>query len=667
MLHRIAEREIQRRVETKISEHGVVLRTEGSAALSRPPVAERAAPVAEKAPAQPSIPESVAQKLMRIRAVVSETRKAEATQPRPVVEDDAPVSVLSASASEPEPDFGFDLDIGEMPGLKSGHAVAAEPVTEEEPAETAEETIARAIRDEGAAGMIEDEAAATESAAAEAFDDDVEAEEALVAQAGAEPLDIAEPQDDEAGIVAFETTEEDFAAKTEEPIQAISAAAEESDIEEAAAAPKEPAAAVEDDWSDFDDEMAEAEEEPVDAAEQPLDLSAFRAGEEAAETEPTDEEEVVAAQDRVIRISRSEEEDFDDEDYDEDDEAEDLAAAFDMAEDEPIEDRTAAVMAALSEGGYEDEFEETAEAGEGDDTAILAQIGAAIGETGLPDDDEGDLLRDLAEAARDARRDGHEGRAILESASEDDDASVERLMEEAKSKLEGVENRRRFSAIAHLKAAVAATVADRKMKSGDASALAQGSEPQDDTERYRDDLSKAVRPRRPASDSVPTTQRPTLSTRMAPLVLVSEQRIDMPEDEARPTGAAVVRPRRISAAVLDSVDEDDIVEDEDGPLSPEDARSFAEFAERLGATSLPELLEAAAVYTATVEGIEHFSRPQIMKKVAGVSEDEDYSREDSLRSFGMLLRQGKIQKVRRGQFMLAEGSRFRDEAKRSAS
>lgn len=662
MLHRIAEREIQRRVEAKISEHGIVLRAEGGAALSRPSVAEHVAPVAEKAPVQHSIPESVAQKLMRIRAVVSETRKAEATQPRPVVEDDEPVSVLSARASEPEPDFGFDLDIGDMPGLKAGHAVPAEPVTEEEPAETAEDTIARAIRDEDdAAAMIEDEAAETESAAAEALDE--AAEEALVARAGSGPLDIAEPQDDEAGIVAFE---EDFGAETEEPLQAISEMAEESDVEAATAAPEEPAAAVEDDWSDFDDEMAEPEEEPAEAAGQPLDLSAFRAEEEAPETEPADEEAAVAAQDRVIRISRSEEEDFGDEDYDEGDEAEDLAAAFDMAEDQPIEDRTAAVMAALSEGGYDDEFEETAEAGEGDDTAILAQIGAAIGETGLPDDDENDLLRDLAEAARDARRDGHEGRAILESASEDDDASVERLMEEAKSKLEGVESRRRFSAIAHLKAAVAATVADRKMKSGDASALAQGSEPQDDTERYRDDLSKAVRPRRPASDSMPTTQRPTLSTRMAPLVLVSEQRIDMTDDEARSAGAAV-RPRRISAAVLDSVDEDDIAEDEDGPLSPEDARSFAEFAERLGATSLPELLEAAAVYTATVEGIEHFSRPQIMKKVAGVSEDEDYSREDSLRSFGMLLRQGKIQKVRRGQFMLAEGSRFRDEAKRSAS
>ncbi len=322
-------------------------------------------------------------------------------------------------------------------------------------------------------------------------------------------------------------------------------------------------------------------------------------------------------------------------------------------------------MAALSEKAYDDEdFEEVAEAtdAEAEDNDILAQIGAAIGDTGLPDQEEEELLRDLADVARDLRRDSHEGRAILESASEDDEASVARLMEEAKSKLEGPENRRRFSAIAHLKAAVAATVADRKMKSGDAGVGARDV-PGDDTERYRDDLSKAVRPRRPTSDSIPVTQRPTISTRMAPLVLVSEQRIDL-SDETRPE-TAVVRPRRISAVVRNDIDEDDIVEDDDVPLNPEDARSFAEFAERLGASSLPDLLEAAAAYTSTVEGITHFSRPQIIKKVACMAEDEDYSQEDRLRSFGMLLRQGKIQKVRRGQFMLSEASRFMDEARRA--
>jgi hypothetical protein len=189
--------------------------------------------------------------------------------------------------------------------------------------------------------------------------------------------------------------------------------------------------------------------------------------------------------------------------------------------------------------------------------------------------------------------------------------------------------------------------------------------PEDETDAYRDDLSKAVRPRRPVGDASGTTRRPVIETRQPPLVLVSEQRVDRPEDTR--TDASVIRPRRITSGNLALTDDDDILDPEaDRPLTPEEARSFADFADRMGATSLPDLLEAAAAYTASVEGRPHFSRPQILKKVAYVADDGDYSREDGLRSFGMLLRQGKIQKVRRGQFALADSSRYIAEARRAA-
>ena len=50
-----------------------------------------------------------------------------------------------------------------------------------------------------------------------------------------------------------------------------------------------------------------------------------------------------------------------------------------------------------------------------------------------------------------------------------------------------------------------------------------------------------------------------------------------------------------------------------------------------------------------------------------MSDDEGFSREEGLRSFGMLMREGKIQKVARGQFRLSDGSRFMDEALRAAN
>ncbi len=353
------------------------------------------------------------------------------------------------------------------------------------------------------------------------------------------------------------------------------------------------------------------------------------------------------------------------------DEADEFAAdetgTADAPERDDSEDRSAAIFAALNEEAAIDEEFDEAEAedvtAEDTDAALLAGIGAAIGETGLDPEAEDDLLRELADVARDARRDSHEGRAILESNASDGEASVERLMEEAKSKLEGDESRRRFSAISHLKAAVVATVADRKLKLRDAPVSGEA-DAGEEIERYRDDLSKAVRPRRPSAESAPTTRRPTIETRQAPLVLISEQRIDAPESPR--TDAAVVRPRRISAGNL--VLNDDIEQDNEleAALSPEEAKSFAEFADRLGAVNLSDMLEAAAAYTATVEGLPHFSRPQILRKVANVAEDEEYSREDGLRSFGMLLRQGKIQKIRRGQFTITETSKFMSEARRAA-
>lgn len=331
-----------------------------------------------------------------------------------------------------------------------------------------------------------------------------------------------------------------------------------------------------------------------------------------------------------------------------------VAAFEDEADEEDVEAETDSVAEAAA-GPDEDEAAES-------DDAILAAITAIRSDVQTETEADDSLARDLAALARDVRRDVHEGRSILEDHAGDGEASVERLMEEAKSKLEGDESRRRFSAIAHLKAAVAATVADRKLKS-QALPTDEATAPVEDIDRYREDLSKAVRPRRPVAEGAPATRRPALNDRPAPLVLVSEQRVDLPAEAIKP--AAVIRPRRVGAAALSLTDVEEDA-DEEAPLSPDEAKSFAEFADRLGAANLAELLEAAAVYTATVEGMPHFSRPHLLRKVANIADEEEFSREDGLRSFGMLLRQGKIQKISRGQFMITEASRFMAQARRAA-
>jgi len=222
-----------------------------------------------------------------------------------------------------------------------------------------------------------------------------------------------------------------------------------------------------------------------------------------------------------------------------------------------------------------------------------------------------------------------------------DDESLERLMTETNAQMQEPEGSRRRDAIAQLKAAVAAKEAARQV-----------GEPEDDGQdvenAFRSDLTEVVqpeggssRPTRPVVRSSTRTERP----RPAPLKLVPAQRVDMETADARRDGPVV--PRRVAASP--KVD-----------TKPNASSSFAEFAENMGAKELPDLLEAAAAYTAFVEGADEFSRPQILRRVRAVSAD-DFNREDELRSFADLITAGRFTKVRNGRFQVADDSRYNPE------
>ncbi|WP_227267395.1 hypothetical protein [Roseobacter weihaiensis] len=207
----------------------------------------------------------------------------------------------------------------------------------------------------------------------------------------------------------------------------------------------------------------------------------------------------------------------------------------------------------------------------------------------------------------------------------DPSQDLSRLMAEADQHMQEPEGRTRRSAFAHLRAAVAARFADRSMEEQDT----KGAQ---NAEAYRSDLAEVVKPRRPVASST-RSERPT-EAGAAPLKLVAEQRINAEEISAR----GPVAPRRVGT-------------DEDIDLAEDSA--FAEYAEERGASSLPELLEAAASYLSFVEGHEQFSRPQLMARVRQ-ADCGDFSREDGLRSFGQLLRAGKIEKIKGGRFAASQ-------------
>lgn len=245
-------------------------------------------------------------------------------------------------------------------------------------------------------------------------------------------------------------------------------------------------------------------------------------------------------------------------------------------------------------------------------------------------------------------------RRLLDTGAESD---MDRILAETNTQLGDSDGTRRRSAIQHLRAAVAATQAEKEAGSDFAEDTAEGAE------AYREDLAQVVRPRRPVSSGAPARR---VEDRPAPLKLVAEQRIDLGAPARGP-----VTPRRIRVADIAREEEEnakvslrrqDMDHDADSHAraAAANAKSFTEFADRVGAIDLPDVLEAAASYLAFVEGRDQFSRPQLMTKVRQLDID-GFTREDGLRHFGQLLRDGKIRKIAGGRFAVSDRINFRPE------
>jgi hypothetical protein len=273
-----------------------------------------------------------------------------------------------------------------------------------------------------------------------------------------------------------------------------------------------------------------------------------------------------------------------------------------------------------------------------------------------------------------------------------EDVSVDRLLAQTNSELENNEGSRRRSAIAHLKAAVAAVRAD-----GGRSAKDTRIDNEKALGKYRSDLAQAVRPEagapkleqpavKTSDEAAPKAETPDAAgpeaetkvtspthpapaaagidrpkRRMPPLMLVSEQRIDKPD--ASEAGAALVRPRRVHTDDLDGEAEDGLFDDVSGNADTvgnlfSESEDFKKFVADSGAEGMQELLEASAAFGSQVEGEADNSRPQILRRVIQIMPEGTYSREDGLRAFGVLLREGRIQRVDRGRFTIGTSSRF---------
>lgn len=783
MLHRIAEREVQRRVEAKIQENGVILRAGAEDAPVAAPAP--AAPVAPPAPALDAAPaavESAAERLRRLRggavapaavaAVAAPAAAPEWEEDLPDVaaalpqfdsfsaldeaapvsaafpeagladdaadEDETAESPLPAAAllDEAEDDLTDEDDLSAVEDLLAEDAAPA--VADVELAEEVVLDEAEADAEELLASLNVDAPAEPEAPAPESDFAEVDAEALIAAMADPLPEDApvtddldAEAAEDllpeTAGDDSYEDEDEGLLAALADDLNADAPAADDAgdlddemladaDLADEEAAEDELLAdELSDDLSDDDllaDDLSDAEpaakeedlraaltggedapapsymDEAEDMASAAAALAELTDAEDVAEAAPAPaatptSERLQRARARVIRIRRS-----------------DAAPAPAPAPAAVADAPRASVLSPEAEAALQAELAAlSAEFGGDDDAAPLADDVAEVAAEAVPAAVQSEAAAETTETEAADPAEGPGPRRILD-AQADEDAAVSRLMAQANSAMDGEDTRRRQSALAHLKAAVAATEAERQITGAAPGAGA----PRED--RYRADLEKVVRPAQ--ADAQP-------GERLSPLVLVSEQRIDRPRSApaatltvaasgpapaaaaapvAAPAAAPVqparvmpVRPRRVTSgataagaasAMAHDDTEDDLIEAEDEALAQDDdgdsdggnifadGESFADFADRLGATRLPDLIEAAAVYCATVLNRPEFSRPLILRQIAGLPGGAGASREDSLRSFGKLMRAGRISKVRAGHFAVTDASPYLAEARRIA-
>ncbi|MEQ9257542.1 MAG: hypothetical protein RIG84_00445 [Roseovarius sp.] len=723
MLARIAEREIARRVDAHEESGKIVLRA--AQALSQPEASPQPAPQPEATQPEPAIaqqpeeqpaPEIAEPDAADLAEIPADDAKiAAAAEEEPEIEFDAAL-FADDEAEEPEeaemiapaeaPEDEPDQVASRLRRIRSvvdqwNTSFETDDYSEDEHAldlltkgeAGAEATLEELLAENAEADAVEEDVVEDETAEDDAVEDESFADEAAEADEETETDALIASQFDDAAEAEAETlgrtgeeAEDDFAEDLAENEPETVMADEEEDDELAALTAR---LAADDDEEDAPETQELAEEAPAQAATPRRQQDEDTLSQLLADAMPMDSEEdeadeapfVLGGSERVVAAEDETAERPEPENEPE-------IAGHDGQGEHPLRARVVKMKrsefeAAIASGQIEETLLEPLDEfgldgdGLGDDTAVLSaeeeaelqnELAAVEAEMAMgAERTAGSVAAEtgLDEAEDELDHAGPRGAERLKDAAGDPDVS--RLFSEAANQFDAPDSSRRRNAIQHLRAAVAATKAEKKGVNAlreetsedpyrsDLAAVVRGNRPlehaqHDDAPVERADEPRPSRVRREFDrDGTARTRRPS-EERPAPLKLVAEQRIDTPREP--------VRPRRVSAAQM-AVESEAVMTSSEG--------GFSAFAEQIGATGLSELLEAAAAYMADVEGRDQFSRPMLMGKLKELDhvDAESFSREDGLRSFGHLLRAGKLQKVKGGRFAVTDHTEFRAEARRA--
>ena len=665
MLHRIAEREIQRRVEARVEQNGIRLRPEpqeDALATALAPQALMPAVVTTAAAFDP-VPIPTAE-----------------PQPQPEPEP-VPMQLTEATpkaAPTPEPfDMPEELDTTDAPDAAqvndTPHSDAAQEALEE-----ASEILAQPESETPAADETE---AASWAPALPLSEETGDAE--------------SDPQETVDFSEKLARIREAVAKSTAVPAAGAAMLAVDAIRREESGAE---GTHDESETLDPEVELSSQDEDGADAAFEPAPIDQDEAAQPAGEFE-----EEVSGEDSVLAPHFARAEDNDPED--------DLIDAdYDLDLDDDLKDDSATDAAEHDEREMDDAVASSVPPTD----ALREQIRGILGNTGLGSEDEAALLTELAEIEQEVAPRRPKDRARLAALTASTDADEERLMQVAKSELGEKDSQRRREAFEHMRVAVDATRAEEAATGPRRVDIEQ----QRQIERYREDMEApdlikpvreiaeaqpqtsetdepAPRPRRPqpapalkvpaaieetpatGSEPVATTaataerpvprrpaavgsaRSPRPQAERSPLVLVSEQRVDSP------VAAQQIRPRRVRSEAASDLDS--LAKAATASLSSDDLGAYCAFAKEVDAWLLDEQIEAAAAYVTHHKSQNEFSRIELVKYVIAGNEGKEIPRDDMLRGFGTLLREGRLERSPNGLFRLSKVSEFDEPARRYAA
>ncbi|WFE75438.1 hypothetical protein [Roseinatronobacter sp. S2] len=710
MLHRIAERQIQRRVESHVQDNGIVLRPEAQKAAATTPLEMGFAA------ASTAMPTSVA--LSSLTADLSPTpARAPASPPPP---PPAPEPVSAGEITEITEISNKLARIRAAVALAEGQdkarpALGAAQPDHAPPAAPAQISGEDEIRQFLAQQQDEDDTPDSDDASEAGMADDMPP---ALHEQSADPVVTKDTQDAARLLLSeFDFDDDDMdgfddmrpAADLRTPPQSAEFGDDTGMFDEDDCPEETPPAAQQDEdaFEEFLDE--DADDVETDTFDDFDDDDDFE-----DDTAPAAESANVFSDHEAPQAARIESDEF--AEYDDDDFDTELQQALDQRAEAEVE------RASIEQ--------------------LRTQIRNVLGNTGLARADEQGLVQELAEIEQEiVLKHPNFMKARQNALAENTENTADRLMAKAQSQLNETGSRRRREAFEHLSLAVTATRAEEEATGPRRRDIAEARE----IDRYREDigmpdphelaLSRTTGKRAsaedtqetdsvagaeadiapqsvPANDPAPTPapvdpvepvvesapevaqdpddveqqpvtdaaapasdadkgaarprpRRPAaIGTRRAergaapraPLVLVSEQRVD-PEPAAQR-----VRPRRVEVS-LDA-------QAPSAPLktaTPDTIAAFKKFADDVDAWLLDEQIEAAAAYITHIQGQAEFSRTDLIKYVLAYNDGKTVSREDMLRGFGTVLREERLERAETGMFKLSPSSEYDAPARQYAT